>query len=441
MKQYVIFIIIYLLTVYLRYFLVICGIILRKVKKRRRTTEDAEQTEKLDWIRNYFKNELKAKWVKIKLEDSDRTFAAMSGFLAYPVLFISTGLLKKFSKKEFKYILSHEYAHYQKKHSIKQLIFIIAIVLVGLMSVWVDLTLGIRTNLYGWRFHIYPLLNALIFGFLTITYFRFHEFEADEFALENAGKESMISVTEKLKQENRLPGILNLASIPYKSRVRFANEQFNWNRLKRVKLLWTIILLFMCYFWVIPYMVMRREQAYIYFETDKVPDYKVAIVLGAGVKSDGTPSDILKDRLVTASELYEQGKAEKILVSGDNRWHHYNEPKVMKKYLVRELGVSESDVFEDFAGRRTYDTCIRAQEIWNINRAILVTQEFHLYRSLYVCEEFGIEVVGVTATRHLYAGEIYFKSREVLAIHKSVLDLYVKKPKYVSGDKEIDLSE
>ncbi len=440
MNQYVIFTMIYLFTVYYLYFLTIFILLIRRIRRNGRLKINVEQRKKIKWIKNYLEEEFKVKKLKFKLVESSRTFAAMSGFLPYPLLFVSTSLLESFNKKEFKYILSHEYAHYQRKHSIKQFLFMFCVILIGFMSVWVDVTLGIRTNLYGWRFHIYPLLNGIILGVLTLIYFRFHEFEADDFALAKVGKDSMISVTKKLKKKSKFKNF-NISSIPYNSRLKLANEQFPCNKLKILKILWTIILLFFTYFWVIPFIIMKKEISEVYYQAEEVPEHNVAIVLGAGVKPDGTPSDILKDRLIVAAKLYEKNKVNKILVSGDNRWHHYNEPKVMKEYLVTELGVLEGNVLEDFAGRRTYDTCIRSKELWNVNRAILVTQEFHLYRSLYVCEELGIDVVGVSATRHIYVGEIYFKSREILAIHKSVLDLSVKRPRYIGGDKEVDLSE
>ena len=99
------------------------------------------------------------------------------------------------------------------------------------------------------------------------------------------------------------------------------------------------------------------------FSINNAPAKRVAIVFGAEVKRDGTPSTVLRDRVETAVELYKNGKVKKLLMSGDNRFVNYNEPESMRQYALK-LGMPDSDIVLDYAGRRTYDTCYRAKEIF-----------------------------------------------------------------------------
>ena len=173
------------------------------------------------------------------------------------------------------------------------------------------------------------------------------------------------------------------------------------------------------------------------FERDEVVGIsEVAIVFGAGLKEDGSPSDVLKDRLITAAGLYWAGYADKILVSGDNGVESYNEPEAMANYLIWWQGVPEADIVLDYAGRRTYDTCARAKEIWGLESAALVTQEYHLPRALFTCEKFGIESIGVSATLQPYVYDDLYQVRELLATYKAVLDVYLLRPAYIGGETE-----
>lgn len=165
----------------------------------------------------------------------------------------------------------------------------------------------------------------------------------------------------------------------------------------------------------------------------------VAIVFGAGIQSDGTPSDILEDRLDVAAQLYLDKKVQRILVSGDNSTIDYDEPSNMMRYLVNEKSIPEGDVYTDFAGRRTYDTCARAKEIWGIERAILVTQTYHLPRALMLCSAQGIDVEGVSASLRSYTWSLKYRVREVFAFVQAVIDAYVLHPKYIGGAPETDL--
>ncbi len=154
------------------------------------------------------------------------------------------------------------------------------------------------------------------------------------------------------------------------------------------------------------------------FSSQNVPaDGRVAIVLGARVEDDGTPSNTLNDRVLTGVELYKTGKAPKLLLSGGN-----TEPATMRK-LALELGVPESDLIVDDLGTRTYESCVRAKTVFGIDRAIVVTQDYHLARSLYLCENLGIDAVGVDAKRREYLGERYAWVREYLSRVKAWKDI------------------
>jgi SanA protein len=162
---------------------------------------------------------------------------------------------------------------------------------------------------------------------------------------------------------------------------------------------------------------------------------RVAIVFGAGVLSDGTPSRMLEDRVRAAAELYRAQKVDRILVSGDNRFVNYNEPKAMREYLVTHA-VAPDDVILDYAGRSTYETCLRARQIFGVRQAVLVTQQFHLPRALYLAHELGIDTLGVIADRQDYGSELgYQQMREIGAEIKAFFNIHVKPPDVVMGDK------
>jgi len=168
----------------------------------------------------------------------------------------------------------------------------------------------------------------------------------------------------------------------------------------------------------------------------------VAIVFGAGlVNNNQTPSDMLYDRLATAAKLYETGKAKSILVSGDNRFEHYSEPDVMRRVLTEELGVPENDIHVDYAGRRTYDTCARAHELWGIRRAILVTQDYHLPRAIMICSALGIESQGASGSLRPYRFSERFVAREILAILMAYVDIYIWSPDYLGGEVEATIDQ
>ncbi len=171
----------------------------------------------------------------------------------------------------------------------------------------------------------------------------------------------------------------------------------------------------------------------IYANALDAPSNPAAIVLGAGYWPGGRLSHALADRMDTAIALYEAGKVNKLLLTGDNRFADYNEPAAMAAY-AQARGVPREDLVLDYAGRRTYDSCYRASVIFGVERAMLVTQEFHLPRALYTCNQLGLETVGVVADRRTYLRATWYQLRELFALTRAWLDLKLFKPVPVLGD-------
>ncbi len=190
-------------------------------------------------------------------------------------------------------------------------------------------------------------------------------------------------------------------------------------------------------FLIVPRMVTGLYAWPRLFNLDQAPHKKVAIVFGAGLWRDGSPTPVLRDRVETAAQLYLTGKVDKLLMSGDNRSANYNEPGAMHEY-ARMLGVPDKDIVLDYAGHRTYDTCYRAQAIFGVEEAILVTQSFHLPRAIYTCNKLGVEAVGVPAERRLYRRRslFYWNTREVPATAVALWQVHISQPKPILGEPE-----
>jgi SanA protein len=163
------------------------------------------------------------------------------------------------------------------------------------------------------------------------------------------------------------------------------------------------------------------------------PSEQVAIVFGAAVYGNGRLSSVLRDRMETAITLYQSEKINKILVSGDNSFDDYNEPGAMMAYAI-ERGIPPEDIQPDYGGRRTYDTCYRAREIFQLDSAILVTQEFHLPRALFTCRLLGIEAIGVSADLRSYRGARWYEIRETAATLNALWDVIRQNPPAVLGE-------
>lgn len=149
-------------------------------------------------------------------------------------------------------------------------------------------------------------------------------------------------------------------------------------------------------------------------------DADCILVLGAGVRDDGTPSHMLEDRLKTGGTLYECGASTRLLMSGDHGRTDYNEVGVMKAYAV-SWGVPDTDVFMDHAGFSTYESLYRARDIFGAEKILIVSQGYHLYRALYIAEQLGLEAYGIAADLRTYAGQPVREVREIAARMKDAL--------------------
>ena len=162
-------------------------------------------------------------------------------------------------------------------------------------------------------------------------------------------------------------------------------------------------------------------------------DTDAILVLGARVWDNGQPSGILKDRIITGVDLYQSGASERLLMSGDHGQDDYDEVNAMKDYAV-ELGIAPEVIFMDHAGFSTYESLYRARDIFQIKTLIIVTQEYHLYRALYVARALGLNAYGVPADLGDYAGMPRFEAREILARLKDfVYTIFQPLPTYL-GD-------
>ena len=168
------------------------------------------------------------------------------------------------------------------------------------------------------------------------------------------------------------------------------------------------------------------------YTVETAPSSRVAVVFGAAVYGDRL-SSVLRDRVETAVSLYEAGLVDKIIMSGDNQTLNYDEPSAMVAYAV-EQGVPPEAVQPDYGGRRTYDTCYRAQHIFQAEQVILVTQEFHLPRALFTCQMLGLGSIGVAADKRPYRGARWYELRETGATLMALRDVVMQKPPPILGE-------
>lgn len=142
--------------------------------------------------------------------------------------------------------------------------------------------------------------------------------------------------------------------------------------------------------------------------------FDCVIVLGAGLKSDGTPSHMLEDRILVGVEVFGHVNADVILMSGDCSGEHYDEPSAMRKY-AEDIGVEPACILTDGFGFSTYESIARAKEIYGFDKVIVITQEYHLYRALYIADKKGVDAIGVSADLRPYRNQFVREVREILA--------------------------
>lgn len=167
-----------------------------------------------------------------------------------------------------------------------------------------------------------------------------------------------------------------------------------------------------------------KDSIYMPEDIDKISEkFDYILILGTGLNEDGTPIDRLADRVEVGVKAYKSGLADKIIMSGDRSGDSYDEPTAMKKYAV-ELGVPESDIICDFIGYSTHESMYNFKTSYPDASVIVVTQEYHLYRSLYLCREQGIEnAVGISSTLDKYPKHLWRETREILARVKDFIFL------------------
>lgn len=165
----------------------------------------------------------------------------------------------------------------------------------------------------------------------------------------------------------------------------------------------------------------------------ELQDVECIVVLGCAVRPDGTPSPMLAERLDRGIELYKNGAAPKLLMSGDNGQVEYNEVVTMGNYAL-EKDVPSQDIFLDYAGFSTYESIYRAKEIFQAKKILIVTQKYHLHRALYIAKAMGLDAYGVSCDTQVYAGQTNRDIREILARNKDFLtSIFKPKPTYM-GD-------
>jgi SanA protein len=184
--------------------------------------------------------------------------------------------------------------------------------------------------------------------------------------------------------------------------------------------------------------VVSDTDAYVFDKASDVPKQKIGLLLGTSKRmKNGKPNQYFVYRIDAAVTLFQEHKIEYILVSGDNSSKEYNEPEDMKLALMAR-GIPENRIILDYAGFRTFDSVIRAKEIFGQVKYVIISQKFHNQRAVYIARKNGIEAYGYNAVDVKKYGGFKTKVREVLARNKVFIDQLIgQKPKYLGEKIEI----
>ena len=211
------------------------------------------------------------------------------------------------------------------------------------------------------------------------------------------------------------------------------DKKRNINRMIKIMII-GIIILMIAIFSLNIYVVNNTKNEIVKEENvSNIEGVDCILILGAGIWGD-KPSPMLEDRLKEGIVLYKQGTTKKIIMSGDHSREDYDEVKIMKEYAESE-GVPSEDIFMDHAGFSSYDSVYRAKEIFGVQKMIIVTQKYHLYRSLYIAKKLGIEVYGIESNLRIYPGQVFREIREILARDKDYFKCIMKPEASIMGEK------
>ena len=214
---------------------------------------------------------------------------------------------------------------------------------------------------------------------------------------------------------------------------------------KTVRVLLVLILAGCLVMFLVNLYMIRKEEKYILTadQAGELEDVDCIMVLGCGVRPDGTPSGMLSDRLDQGIRLYDEHVSDKLLMSGDHGKVNYDEVNLMKQFAIDRAGPSEN-IFMDHAGFSTYESMYRARDIFQVKKIVIVTQRYHMYRALYVAQSMGMEAYGVASDPRTYGGQRMRDVRELLARPKDLIyTIVMPKPTYlgdsipVSGDGNV----
>lgn len=207
------------------------------------------------------------------------------------------------------------------------------------------------------------------------------------------------------------------------------------------RLLLVLFLVFCVLFLFSNVWIVRSTRSKVYEDLNRIPPGRVALVLGTSHRTvRGGPNPFFEKRMETAFALYRHGKVTHFILSGDNSSRYYNEPKEMKKALIK-LGVPESAITLDHAGLRTLDSIVRSKEIFGQQSITIITQPFHSYRALFISEFYDIDAVAMVAAEPDFGDTPGVRVREYFARAKAVLDLYVLRtePRFLGRKEEITI--
>jgi SanA protein len=203
------------------------------------------------------------------------------------------------------------------------------------------------------------------------------------------------------------------------------------------RIFWALSIFFVVALGVCNAWVVISTEDKVYTDLDKLPDHRVALVLGTSHRSvGGGPNPFFQNRIKTAADLYKMGKIDHFILSGDNRTIFYNEPIEMRKALIRE-GVPATAITLDYAGLRTLDSVVRSKQIFGQSKITIITQSFHSYRALFISDYYSIDAVAMVAEDPDLDRTFKVRIREYMARTVAVLDLYIFKtaPRHL-GEKE-----